>query len=178
MGKGLGSSYFGFRASDPSHFNSGAPGERFCNESRIPGRQYASDPVNEMFTRGHSASVGVQDAGTQDQPRPDFFVARPSERPKHKELEKIDPPSYPEITKLLLWKTSLVRSVIIASNNPNVQSVVDWLQEIWTSGTYESLRHSREFVTLDMKLAQAMIHMMNRAGEKGKRYREKSEPQD
>ena len=40
MGKGLGSSSFGFRASDPSQFNFSAPGERFCNESRIPGRQF------------------------------------------------------------------------------------------------------------------------------------------
>ena len=29
------------------------------------------------------------------------------------------------------------------------------------------------FTTLDMKLAQAMVHMMNRAGEKAKRYRDK-----
>ena len=84
---------------------------------------------------------------------------------------------YPEITQLLPWKTNLTRPIVIAANNPDVNAVVSWLQEAWASGqTYQALGKNVEsfsFVTLDMKLAQAMVQMMNRAGEKANRYRDK-----
>jgi hypothetical protein len=54
-----------------------------------------------------------------------------SERPKHKELEKVDVSPYPDITKLLVWKANLVRAVVIAANNPDVTTVVNWVQETW-----------------------------------------------
>ena len=84
-------------------------------------------------------------------------------------MEKVEVPPYPDITRLLLWKTSLVRAVVIAANNFEVAAVVNWLQEAWACGqTYEALGDTGSFtffVTLDMKIAQAMVRVMNRAGD-------------
>jgi hypothetical protein len=88
----------------------------------------------------------------------------------------VEVPTYPDITKLLFWKTNLMRSVVIAANNPDSRSATEWICETRAENqTYESLgaHKSYVFTTLDIKLAQAMVHMMNRAGEKAKRYRDK-----
>ena len=85
-------------------------------------------------------------------------------------------PPYPEITKLLTWRSGLIRAVIIAANSPDVQGVADWTDAMWAEGqTYEALGSlaSHQYVTLDVKLAQGMMTMANRAGDKAKRYRDK-----
>jgi hypothetical protein len=97
-------------------------------------------------------------------------------KPRHKELEKVDVPPYPEITKLLTWRSGLIRAVIIAANSPDAQGVTDWIHATWAEGqTYEALGSlaSYQYVTLDMKLAQGMMNMASRAGDKAKRYRDK-----
>ena len=97
--------------------------------------------------------------------------------PKHKELEKIDVPSYPEITKLITWKSSLTRAVVIAANNPDLQGVTKWIHAAWAEGqTYEALGSlaSNQYMTIDMKLAQGMMIMASRAGDKAKRFRDKT----
>jgi hypothetical protein len=100
----------------------------------------------------------------------------PSERQRYKEQEKVEVPSYPEITKLMTWKSTLARAVAIAANNPNVQSVMHWIHAAWAENqTYEALGNHEynQFMTLDMKLAQGMMVMVSRAGEKASRFRDK-----
>ena len=92
-----------------------------------------------------------------------------SERPRYKEQEKVEVPPYPEITKLMTWKSSLARAVTIAANNPQIDRVMQWVQASWAEDqTYETLgdQKNNPFVTLDMKLAQGMMIMLNKAGEK------------
>ena len=51
-----------------------------------------------------------------------------------------------------------------------------WVSQAWAEGqTYEALGDDEchPFVTLDMKLAQGMMVMLNRAGEKASRVRDK-----
>ena len=100
----------------------------------------------------------------------------PMERPRYKEPEKVEVPAYPEITKLMTWKTSLARAVMIAANNPQAKQVMQWVSASWAEGqTYEALGDDEHnpFVTLDMKLAQGMMIMLNKAGEKASRIRDK-----
>ena len=48
----------------------------------------------------------------------------PMETPRYKEQENLEVPAYPEITKLMTWKTSLARAVMIAANNPQASRAV------------------------------------------------------
>jgi len=65
---------------------------------------------------------------------------------------------------------------MIAANNPQVEQVTQWVHASWAEGqTYEALGDKRynPYVTLDMKLAQGMMIMLNKAGEKASRIRDK-----
>ena len=76
----------------------------------------------------------------------------------------------------MTWKTSLARAVMIAANNPQVKEVMQWVSASWAEGqTYEALgdHGHNPYVTLDMKLAQGMMIMLNKAGEKASRLRDK-----
>ena len=76
----------------------------------------------------------------------------------------------------MTWKSSLARAVAIAANNPQVDHVMQWVHAAWAEGqTYEALGDNRykSYVTLDMKLAQGMMIMLNKAGEKASRFRDK-----
>jgi len=95
---------------------------------------------------------------------------------RRKEQEKVEVPAYPEITKLMTWKTSLARAVMIAANSPDAREVMRWISQTWAeSQTFDALGDDEyhSFVTLDMKLAQGMMIMLNRAGEKASRIRDK-----
>ena len=97
------------------------------------------------------------------------------DRRKIKEADKIEVPPFPEITKLLSWKTNLQRQVVTASGNPDYSMVASWIAAAWTGKTYEELDDpgGSLFVMLDMKLANCMVAMMNKAGERGKRFRDR-----
>jgi len=65
---------------------------------------------------------------------------------------------------------------MIAANNPQARQVMQWVSASWAEGqTYEALGDDEHnpFVTLDMKLAQGMMIMLNKAGEKASRIRDK-----
>jgi hypothetical protein len=99
-----------------------------------------------------------------------------SDNLRRKEQEKVEVPAYPEITKLMTWKTSLARAVMIAANSPDAREVMRWISQTWAEGqTFDALGEDEyhPFVTLDMKLAQGMMIMLNRAGEKASRIRDK-----
>ena len=51
----------------------------------------------------------------------------PLEGPRRKEQEKVEVPAYPEITKLMTWKTSLARAVMIAANSQDTREVMRWV---------------------------------------------------
>ena len=55
----------------------------------------------------------------------------PSESLRYKEQEKVEVPPYPEITKLMTWKSNLARAVMIAANNPQVEQVMQWVHASW-----------------------------------------------
>jgi hypothetical protein len=98
------------------------------------------------------------------------------ERPRGKELEKVGVRPYPEITKLMTWKTSLARAVMITANSNNAKGVMQWVSAVWAEGqNYDALGDDEcvPFITLDMKLAQGMMIMLNKAGEKASRIRDK-----
>ena len=84
-------------------------------------------------------------------------------------------PANPEITKLITWKSRLARAVVIAANNPDLQSVTQWIHATRAKGqTYEALGSlvPNQYMTLDMKLAQGMMIMASRAGDKANRFRD------
>ena len=63
----------------------------------------------------------------------------------------------------------------IAANNPNVDNLMQWVHAAWAENqTYEALRDNKynQYITLDMKLAQGMMVMVNKAGEKASRFRD------
>ena len=76
----------------------------------------------------------------------------------------------------MAWKSNLARAVMAAANNPQVDQVMQWVHASWAEGqTYEALGDQRNnpYVNLDMKLAQGMTVMLNKAGEKASRIRDK-----
>ena len=62
-----------------------------------------------------------------------------------------------------------------ASGNPDYAVVASWIAAAWSGKTYEELDDpgGSLFVMLDMKLANCMVAMMNKAGERGKRFRDR-----
>ena len=100
-------------------------------------------------------------------------LEKPSkEKVKIKEQEKVVVPPYPNAVTLYTWKTNLTRAVIVASGNSDYQRVTDWIQQPWRIDTMEDLDSPGDdvFVMLDFKLADGMVHMLNKGGEKVKTH--------
>ena len=85
--------------------------------SRIPNSDAEREP--SVQARGRSP------------PRMESGSRGPFEMLRHKELEKVDVPLFPEITKFMIWKSTLARAVAIAANNPDMQSVMQWIHAAW-----------------------------------------------
>ena len=85
-------------------------------------------------------------------------------------------PAFPDITKLLPWKSNLRRLILVAAGNPDYTRVLRWIDDAWKVGaTFEELDDpgGHQFVMLDMKLANGMVTMMHKAGDRAKRFRDK-----
>ena len=65
----------------------------------------------------------------------------------------------------------MVRAVLLASGNPSYQKVQDWISESWQKATMEELSDpgGNNMVMLDLKIADGMVTMLNKGGEKAKR---------
>ena len=64
----------------------------------------------------------------------------------------------------------------MAAGNPEYTKVLNWIDDAWKKGvTFEELDDpgGHQFVMLDMKLANGMVAMMHKAGDRAKRFRDK-----
>ena len=98
------------------------------------------------------------------------------ERRKIKEADKVEVPVFPDITKLNPWKSNLRRFILVAAGNPDYTRVLRWIDDTWKDGaTFQELDDpgGHQFVMLDMKLANGMVTMMQKAGDRAKRFRDK-----
>ena len=92
---------------------------------------------------------------------------------KIREHDRVDVPPYPEITRLLAWRSSLQRSIVLASGNPDYDRVNAWIKcAMDGSKSYEELDDigGNIFVTLDMKLANGVTNMLSKAGDEARGY--------
>ena len=77
-----------------------------------------------------------------------------AEAQKVRQADKVDVPPFPQITKLVAWKTNLQRNLIIASGSPDFQKFSKWVSEAWDgTKTYEDLDDpgGNEFAVLALK---------------------------
>ena len=63
-----------------------------------------------------------------------------AETQKVRQADKVGVPPFPQITKLVAWKTNLQRHLILASGSPDFQKFSKWVSETWDgTKTYEEL---------------------------------------
>ena len=84
-------------------------------------------------------------------------------------------PSYPAITTLLAWQTSLLAAVVTASGEREYYLVAKWIGKSFDKALkFEDLADSEHgrFVTLDMKLCTRMTLMIINAGHSAKELKD------
>ena len=111
------------------------------SDTRLP-RVHNSHAEREPNVQARGQSVGGLDSGEHARINTELPRARvrspspqqhgpnrplPLERPRYKEQEKVEVPAYPEITKLMTWKTSLATAVMIAANSPDAREIMRWV---------------------------------------------------
>ena len=109
---------------------------------------------------------------TGPQPPPGYIgmmsLPNSSKMPSRKEEAKVIVPSWPKISDIGIWKMHVVRAVIQASGDSDVDLWTRWCNEAYDPTTPEHILQSSggdRFTSIDLKLAQALSQMMINAGE-------------
>lgn len=88
--------------------------------------------------------------------------------PSRKEESKVTVPPWPKISDVGIWKMHVVRAVIQASGDLDIDVWTRWCNEAFDPTTPDHVLRSSggdRFTSIDLKLAQALWQMMVNAGE-------------
>ena len=92
-----------------------------------------------------------------------------------RELATVVVPPYPNINQLAQWKAGLIDKVAIASGREDLDKVTRWIARVFDDGvTLTDLANIeyKSYGTLDLKLLEGMVAMLEKAGERARMLRE------
>ncbi len=87
---------------------------------------------------------------------------------KVKEADKVNCPSFPTITNLASWQSSLSQALVQTSGVRDVRIIMEWISAVWAPGA--KIDHFADsggeaFVTLDVKLSVSLQHIISHGGQ-------------